>query len=291
MSGTGGTADGAAGSGEAARADGSRADGAGDGRRLGLRDRLAIARASLRGEQRELAQEVDARLERPAAALERQRRFIAGASHELRGPLSVIRAEAEVALANPDADGAELRHTAEVVLETAERTQALLESLLTLARSQRGLRRRDDCDLAVAARAAISRAGEAMRESGVRAHAELERAPLSGDDRLLESAAANLVENAVRYNRHNGTVAVTTGVEDGRARLLVVNTGPRLAPEDVERLAEPFQRLEPRGARSGAGLGLSIVSAVADAHGGELRLTPGKDGGLRAELMLPARPR
>jgi len=257
--------------------------------RLRWRDRLALAYASLRGDRGRLAERSDAVLRARAGALERQRRFVDNASHELRGALSVIRAEAEVALARPEADRAELRHALAVALETSKRTHALLESLLTLARSQRGQRRRDaPCDLSAVARTAASLAGAQARADGIRLHLALAPAPVRGDSRLLERAAANLVENAVRYNRHNGSVAVESGCADGRAWLRVVNSGPRVAAEEIERIVEPFERLDGRAeGGGGAGLGLAIVRSVAEAHGGRLALAPGPAGGLVAELALP----
>ena len=95
-----------------------------------------IAMGGPRDELRDLADTVDGMLDRLAAAFDGQRRFVANASHELRTPLTIIRAEVEVALADPDASAAELRHMGEVVLEAADRTQALLDSLMVLARSQ-----------------------------------------------------------------------------------------------------------------------------------------------------------
>ena len=112
----------------------------------------------------ELADTVDGMLDRLADAFQTQRRFVANASHELRTPLTVIRAEVEVTLADPDATEADLRHMGEAVLEAADRTQALLDSLMVLARSQQALPRREPVDLALAARTAA----DASRHRGVR---------------------------------------------------------------------------------------------------------------------------
>jgi signal transduction histidine kinase len=241
-----------------------------------------IAMAGPQDELRELADTLDGMLDRLAAAFDGQRRFVANASHELRTPLTVIRAEVEVALADPDATAAELRRMGEVVLEAADRTQALLDSLMVLARSQQALPRREPVDLAAAARtaAALSAPEAAARHIDVRL--DLRPAPVEGDPPLVERLVANLVENAVRHNARGGTVRVTT--RPGVVR--VENTGPAIAADDVRRLAEPFERLGRDSDGPGAGLGLSIVRAVADAHGAELRLHPRAAGGLDAEVAF-----
>ena len=202
-------------------------------------------------ELRELASSFDAMLDRLEASFDGQRRFIANAGHELRSPLSVIRSEAEVALANPEIDPEELRRTAEVVVEATERTERLLDGLLTLARSQRGLVRRDVVDVAGAAEAAVSLLDGEAREAGIVVRLNAEPASAVGDRGLLERLVANLVENAVRHNRRGGHVAVSTSTEGPLAVVAVENTGRRLAPEDIEHLTEPFERLDAR--RPGAG--------------------------------------
>jgi signal transduction histidine kinase len=245
--------------------------------RLGER----IAMRGPRDELRELADTVDGMLDRLEAGFEGQRRFVANASHELRTPLTVIRAEVEVALADPDASVAELRHMGEVVLEAADRTQCLLDSLMVLARSQQALPRREPVDLAAAARTAIATTGHEARD--IHVSADLQPAPIEGDPPLIERLVANLVENAVRHNEPGGRVQVTT-----RAGLVrVENTGAAIAPEDVRRLAEPFERLGRDSDGPGAGLGLSIVRAVADAHGAQLRLEPRAGGGLDVTVAFP----
>ena len=234
-------------------------------------------------ELRELADTLDRMLDRLAAAFDGQRRFVANASHELRTPLTVIRAEVEVALADPDADAAELRRMGEVVLEAADRTQALLDSLMVLARSQQAVPRRERVDLARAAHAAAAVTATEAAVRGVERRVDAAPAPLSADRPLVERLVANLVENAVRHNEPGGQVQVTT--EPGLVR--VENTGPVIRPGDVRRLAEPFERLHRDSDGPGAGLGLSIVRAVADAHGAELTLRARAGGGLLAEVEFP----
>ena len=241
-----------------------------------------IAMQGPHDELRELADTVDGMLERLAGAFEGQRRFVANASHELRTPLTVIRAEVEVALADPGATKADLRHMGEAVLEAADRTQALLDSLMVLARSQQALPRREPVDLAHAARTAAAAIAPEAAVRGVDVELDLQRAPIEGDPPLVERLVANLVENAVRHNEPRGRVRVSTR----RGLVRVENTGPAIAADDVRRLAEPFERLGRDSDGPGAGLGLSIVRAVADAHGAELSLQPRAAGGLEVEVSF-----
>ena len=249
-----------------------------------LDERIALTGPA--DELRELADTLDGMLDRLAAAFDGQRRFVANASHELRTPLTVIRAETEVALADPDAGAADLRQMGEAVLEATERTQALLDSLMVLARSQQALPRREPVDLAAAARTAATHVGPEAAAREVAVRLDLEPAPLSGDRPLIERLVANLVENAVRHNEPGGRVEVTT--RPGRVR--VENTGRAIRPDDVRRLAEPFERLNRDCDGPGAGLGLSIVRSVADAHGARLELRPRAGGGLVAEVVFPSDP-
>jgi signal transduction histidine kinase len=216
------------------------------------------------------------------AAFDARERFVANASHELRSPLTVIRTEADVTLADPDATVDELRAMGHEVLGAADEMDALLDGLMVLARSGRELPNREYVDLAAAAGAAARR----VRAGGVRVRLELSPAAVSGERRLLERLAGNLIENGVRYNAPGGFVAVRTSAVGGGAVLDVVNSGPVIDPAMAARLVEPFER-GGRTGRGGAGLGLSIVRSVAEAHGGRLALTPRAEGGLAVRVTLP----
>jgi signal transduction histidine kinase len=246
-----------------------------------------IALEGPRDELKELADTFDEMLERLSNAFASQRRFVANASHELRTPLTVMRTELEVTLADPDATNAELREMAEAVHEAMDRTERLVQALLMLARSEGAIGRRDPVDLAAAAQMALDHTARQADAAGLTVTADLHAAPVRGDRRLLERLVANLVENAVGHNRPGGRVSVTTTTHDGHSVVDVVNDGDVLDPETLPRLLEPFQRID-RGARSdGAGLGLSIVRSVAQAHGGAISLAACPDGGLRATVTLP----
>jgi signal transduction histidine kinase len=238
-------------------------------------------------ELRELGDTLNSMLDRLADSFDAQRRFVANASHELRGPLTVIRSEAEVSLANPEPDIEELRGMAESVVQASRRTEALLSSLLILARGQRGLVRTAAVDLAATVEEVLAAATSAAASESVRVTTTLEPAWVNGDAALLERLVANLVENGLLYNRPGGFIDVTCRAGVGSVELRVENSGPRIRPEDAARLAEPFERLAREAGGRGAGLGLSIVRAVSEAHGGSLTIEPRDEGGLVVSLRLP----
>jgi signal transduction histidine kinase len=250
-------------------------------------------RINLQGPQdelKELADTFDQMLDRLHAAFETQRRFVANASHELRTPLAIARTEVDVALADPAADRAELRAMAGRVLEANQRSERLIEGLLTLARSERQLRAAEPLDLALAAADALAAAAPEVGRLGLRVSQVLGAAPVAGDRALLERLVANLVENAVRHNRRGGWVEVDTGRAGPVAVVRVANGGPPVPPDQVATLFEPFRRLEAdrTGSDRGAGLGLSIVRSVAAAHGGHATATALPGGGLEVSVELPA---
>ncbi|MDO3682313.1 cell wall metabolism sensor histidine kinase WalK [Micromonospora sp. C28ISP2-4] len=241
----------------------------------------------------ELAETFDAMLDRISGAFETQKRFVANASHELRTPLAVMRTEIDVTLSDDDADLAEYRRMAGVVRDASERANGLVDALLVLARSEaqtgRRLARRAESDLAIGTANALSAVSREVERIGLKVHTSLRPAPVVGDPGLLDRLAGNLVENAVRYNHLHGRIWVRTGTDGERSWLVVGNTGFEVAPADVPGLFEPFRRggQERTGAR-GSGLGLSIVRAVSDAHGGTVKAVAQPGGGLEVTVTLPS---
>ena len=250
-----------------------------------LHARLAIAGPD--DELKDLGDTFDGLLSRLDAAFEAQRRFVANASHELRTPLTLQRAMVEVALSRPGADAASLRAVCERVVASGEEQERLIEALLTLAGSQSGLVAAEPVDLARVVREVLHDRTRAAPGT-LDLHSSLRPAPASGDERLIARLAGNLVENALRYTPAGGWVRVATDVrETGYPMLRVVNSGPRIPAERIPDLYEPFQRLQPRAAGGGHGLGLSIVGAVAAAHRAEVTTVPGPEGGLAVTVEFP----
>jgi signal transduction histidine kinase len=260
-----------------------------------ISDRTLDARIALHGprdELRELADTFDSMLERLEAAFESQRRFVANASHELRTPLAIVRTELDVTLDDPSASADELRAMAHIVRDANERMERLIASLLALASSEAGIVHPRHADLAALVAPALERESAFGPEGALQLETTLEPAPVLGDAVLLERLAANLVENAVRYNATVGWVRVATGVERGETTLRVINPGARIEPAEVESLLEPFRRLESSRARAtgGYGLGLAVVRAVAQAHGGRVAVLAPREGGLEVTVSLPLAP-
>jgi len=232
----------------------------------------------------ELGKTFNGLLARLEASFGAQRQFVANASHELRTPLARQRTLVEVALRDPNPTVGSLQAICERVLATGEEQERLIEALLTLARSQRGLDRREPLDLAAVTGDATAASEPGARSRGLRVHTALAEAPALGDPRLAERLVANLVDNAVRHNVPGGWVEVVTGMRAGRGMLSVANTGPVIPPEKVDLLFQPFGRLEDRVSRDGLGLGLSVVTAIAAAHDADLRARPLPGGGLEVEV-------
>jgi signal transduction histidine kinase len=254
-----------------------------------LHQRIALAGPD--DELKELADTFDRMLSRLDAAFDAQRRFAANASHELRTPLAITRTEVDVALADPDTPQAELRAMAERVRDATQRSERLIEGLLTLARSEQEPRLWEPVDLTDAAAQALEHTRRSGEVAGLRLVTRLGPAPVAGDPALLERMVANLVENAMRHNQPGGWLEVATGISNGRAFVHVANGGREIPADQVESLFEPFRRLNGRVASPtrGAGLGLSIVRSVGRAHGGHTtaRALPG--GGLEVTVQLPTR--
>jgi signal transduction histidine kinase len=255
-----------------------RVSGANLGERIGL--------SGPADELKELADTFDGMLGRLDAAFASQRHFVANASHELRTPLAIMRTEVDVALAEPNASSGELREMGEAVRDTVDRCERLIASLLLLARSEGAKGRAELVDLAALAGDCVTDLRARAREAEVEVRDSLEPAWAHGEPGLFERLIANLLDNGIHHNEPGGVLEVSTRVSDGWAVLELANGGPRIDPDDVAGLAEPFRRLHRSG--EGFGLGLSIVRSIAEAHGGTAMLSAPETGGLRVCVSLPA---
>ncbi|WP_425567267.1 sensor histidine kinase [Nonomuraea helvata] len=255
---------------------------------------LAHQRIALEGpndELKELADTFDAMLTRLNVAFDTQRRFVANASHELRTPLTINRTVLEIALSDPEASE-DLKALGRTLLEVNARNEKLIEGLLLLARSERELAVRKPVDVQEVAQTAVEQVQPFAQEHGVTVVTDLVSAPTIGDPVLLERSVSNLLENAVKYNiPENGKVWIRTGMVDGALVVQVANTGQHVPAYEVNSLFEPFRRLHADRVESakGAGLGLSIVRAVVQAHGGDVAAVPRDGGGLVVTIRLPRR--
>jgi signal transduction histidine kinase len=236
-------------------------------------------------ELKELADTFDGMLDRLGESFDSQKRFVANASHELRTPLAVQRTLIEVALADPEA-GPELRKLGEHLLLTNERSERMIEGLLVLARSDRGLPSRSPVRLDKVVRSVLTATAAQAEEAGVVIEPNLRARTVAGDPVLLERLVTNLVVNAITYNTRGGWVHVEIS---GDPALTVRNSGPVVPADAAATVFEPFRRLagERTGNSRNAGLGLSIVRSVAQAHDGEASARPGPRGGLVVEIRLP----
>lgn len=246
-----------------------------------LHQRLALTGPD--DELHRLADTFDTMLDRLEGAFESQRRFVANASHELKTPLAVQRASIEVGLADPVTDGiAEVR---EDLLTANREAEQLINALLLLARSDRGLDETESVDLARTAHSVAAEHTARATRHGVTLDVTAP-APLTvvGNPLLLRHLLANLVHNAVQYNHPGGRVRVR--VED--RTVTVTNTGPHVPQDRVADLFEPFRRhARDRTATDGHGLGLSIVRSISRAHDAALTAEAGKEGGLTVALHFP----
>lgn len=240
-------------------------------------------------ELKELADTLDGMLGRLEVAFNAQRNFAANVSHELRTPLSIIRAEADVALLAPDVTDRE-SHLAESVIDAVDRTEALLDSLLALARSESTMNERTEVDLAELAGDVVSERIEAANAAHVLLDLDLESdpgdAPIEGDRWLLERLVANLVDNGIHHNIEGGWVKVSVERSNGDGVLRVSNSGEALTAEQVTDIMQPFRRAAGETG-PGYGLGMTIVQSVAKAHDGSVEVAPRPGGGLDVTVQLP----
>jgi signal transduction histidine kinase len=244
-----------------------------------------IALQGPRDELRELADTFDTMLERLDRAFASQRQFIANASHELRTPLTLMRTTMDVVLAKPQPTREELVAMAADVRQAVDHAERLIEALLVLARNDQARVFTDPLDLAAVAEDTL----EGRTANGITTTATLGEAPVTGDQVLLERLVTNLLDNAECYNTPGGTVTISTAAQGATSVLRVINTGAVVPADMVERLFLPFTRLDGRTRHDGFGLGLTLVSSIAAAHGGTVDATAVPAGGLDITVRLPRR--
>lgn len=246
-----------------------------------------IRLAGRRDEFRELADAMDAMLERLEKHVALQERFAANASHELRTPLAITQTLLDVARKDPNRDTGELVERLHFV---NDRAINLTESLLLLSRADQRSFVPEPVDLSLIAEEASETLLPFADKRGVAIETSGDRAFTIGSPALLLQMTTNLVHNAIVHNlAQDGTVRLATSPHPGGVVLAVENTGDQLTSQSVATLVEPFQRGNERirTDHAGVGLGLAIVKSIAEAHQGALTLVPRPGGGLCVTVQLP----
>ena len=257
-----------------------------------LYERLAVSGPA--DELKDLGDTIDGLLERLEQAFSAQRRFVANASHELRTPLTTMRAAIDVAMAKPEPVPPPTTALADRLRAELDRVDELLEGLLVLARAQHGalpdpavFSLSDVVAAAVAERASAI----AARDLALQLRLGTGAAVVAGNQALMSRLADNLLDNAIVHNQHGGWLAVSAEADatTATASLTVENGGAELDQRQVSQLGQPFRRLgaDRTGSDTGSGLGLSIVTAIATAHGGMVDIRARAGGGLRVTVTLP----
>ncbi|MGH7764752.1 MAG: sensor histidine kinase [Candidatus Dormibacteraceae bacterium] len=236
--------------------------------------------------------QIEAAFEQRKASENRLRRFIADASHELRTPLTSVRGYSEMLRrgASDSPDDSELARRR--IEEEAVRMSTLVDDMLLIARLDQGRPlETQPVDLQTIAQdaAADARVVAPQREIHLDAAAPV---VVTGDDTRLRQVLGNLVRNAIVHTPTKSPIEIAVRTDNGTARVTVADHGPGLGREQIDRIFEPFYRADPSRSRDsgGAGLGLSIVSAVVAAHGGHVKVQQTSGGGATFEVELPLAP-
>lgn len=257
----------------------------------GLHERIALDGPD--DEVKNLADAFDTMVERLDHSFDGQRRFVANASHELRTPLTLGRALVEVAMHRKTASD-DVKQLGETLLEINARHEQLIAGLLLLADSDKQITATYPVNLADVITHVTAQLGAEADAAAITVTTEPGDAPTTGDALLLERLVHNLVENGIRHNNSGGDgwVRIASRTTGDQVEVEVSNSGPSVPPYEVEGLFKPFHRLAAErlvGAK-GAGLGLSIVQSVAQAHGGTVSAKPRESGGLAITVRLPVDP-
>lgn len=238
-----------------------------------------------------LAEGLNRMLARLEDAAERERRFVSDASHELRTPLANLKAELDIALRRARGPE-ELTRVLHSASEETDRLGRLAEDLLVLARAEGGRLpiRREQVDLGALVSDTVATFGGRAGELGIALETVIgPGSHAAADPTRLRQAVGNLLDNALIHTPAGGQVTADVSVADGWAMITVTDTGPGFPAEFVDSAFEPFSRSDAARSRAegGAGLGLAIVRAIAEAHGGSAAALNRSEGGAQVRLSIP----
>jgi signal transduction histidine kinase len=243
-----------------------------------------------------LATVINALLDRLESTFERQRRFIADASHELRTPTAVVRTEADITLARATRPEGEYRESVTVMRDAAQRLTRIVDDLFLLTRADAGhlVARQEPVDLEAFVHAAARAVQPVAHARGVEVVLDaVVDAPVCGDADLLGRLFLNLLDNAVKYGPVGGRVTATMTRTGTQCRVQVEDAGPGIPLDAQDRVFERFVRLDTARSRSesstssGAGLGLAIARRIAEVHGGTLAIASSQPGRTVFAVQLP----
>ena len=241
-----------------------------------------------------LAQSFNVMAQKVSGSHQMMRDLLANVSHELRTPLTSIQGFSQAMEEGAITSEEEYRQAGKIINEETQRMRSLVDDLIELSRMESGeaVMLRDPVDLDELLRACAGRFDWQLRESGVSLSVDVPALPqIEGDGRRLEQAFTNLIDNALRHTGRAGAVALRAAANDGVVRVAVHNSGSYIPPDELSRVFERFYQVDKNRARQGggAGLGLSIVTEVVQAHGGTIAATSDREAGTEFVVTLPVR--
>lgn len=234
----------------------------------------------------ELGRTFNAMLDRLEDAFASQRDFVSDAGHELRTPITIVRGHLDTLGDDPQ----EREDVLAIVSDELDRMSRIVDDLLTLAKAEQpDFLRLEDVDLDLLTDELHAKAQQLGPQRWVLAGVGTGR--ITADRQRLTQAVVNLAANAAQHAPADSEIALSSAIDGERATLRVVDRGPGIAPADAERVFDRFARGRTGARRSdGAGLGLSIVRAIAHAHGGDVAHTPTPGGGATFTITVPTEP-
>ncbi len=251
-----------------------------------------IDEAGVESELKPLAESFNTMMERIEGSFERQRRFLSDASHDLRTPTSIIKSQCDVSLGKVRTPE-EYEEALKMISKTAERMRGIINRILQVARLESSAfeLKKELIDLPELVREVAASLRPKAEMNGITIDVAGDAVSLKGDRERLAEALSDVIDNAIKYNRENGRIDVTLGQEPGFAFMSVKDSGLGIPKEALNKVFDRFYRVdESRGVVEGSGLGLSIVKAIAELHGGSVQLSSVLGEGTEVKLQLPLKP-